>query len=443
MNRGGAAEGTHAASVAGAVPAADWNTYACYTLGFLTLISAFNYLDRSILGLALPLIKAQMHVSDTALGIVTGLAFAVFYSLFGVPIAALADRANRRNIIALGFGFWSVVTVLTGFVANIWQLGIARFLVGAGEACCLAPSNSMLADVFRESRRPLALAIFGMASSLAFLVFFPLSGWIGATYGWRAMFITAGLPGVLLVGVFRLTVREPARGALERQPQRAAPASLAAALRFLAGSRAYLLILLGATCMGANVYAAGAWNATFLTRVHHLSLTQIAAAIGPVQGVLGGVGIFFGGLLVDRMGRQQERWRLLIPALACALVAPSEALFLLGNSPLAWIVGLALTSLFTLVHQAPIFAVAMSVAQVRMRAVAISVCVLFASLLGQIVGPLLVGFLDDRLHGVFGEAAIRYSLLVNACAPLVAAAAFWGAVRYFNADQQRAAAAVA
>ena len=189
----------------------DWSATASYSLGFLTIISAFNYLDRSLLGLALPAIKAEMTVSDTTLGLVSGLAFVLFYSLLGVPIAWLADRWNRRNIIAAGFAFWSLMTLLTGWVANIWQLAMARFLMGAGEACGLAPSNSMISDLFRKERRALALSIFGASSSITFVVFFPILGTVGEAYGWRQMFVLAGAPGVLLAMVFALTVREPKR----------------------------------------------------------------------------------------------------------------------------------------------------------------------------------------------------------------------------------------
>ncbi len=173
----------------------DWSAPTAYSLGFLTLISAFNYLDRSLLGLALPAIKAEMGVSDTALGLVSGLAFVLFYSLLGVPIAWLADRWNRRNIIAIGFAFWSLMTLLTGWVASIWQLAAARFLMGTGEACGLAPSNSMISDLFRKERRALALSIFGTGSSIAFVAFYPLLGKIGEIYGWRQMFVAAGVPG--------------------------------------------------------------------------------------------------------------------------------------------------------------------------------------------------------------------------------------------------------
>ena len=144
----------------------DWNGAATVGLGFLTLISSVNYLDRSLLGLALPAIKAEMHVSDMALGLVSGLAFLLFYSLLGLPIAWAADRWNRRNIIAIGLAFWSLMTMATGWVANVWQLALTRFLMGAGEACGIAPSNSIIGDLFRDRRRPLAMSIFGSAVSI-------------------------------------------------------------------------------------------------------------------------------------------------------------------------------------------------------------------------------------------------------------------------------------
>jgi MFS family permease len=418
---------------------ADWSTASIYTLGFVTLISTFNYLDRSILGLALPSIKTEMRVSDTVLGLVSGLAFVLFYSLLGVPIAWLADRSNRRNIIAIGFAFWSLMTVMTGFVSGIWQLTAARFLMGAGEACGLAPSNSMISDVFRDARRPLALSIFGTANSIALLAFFPIMGWVGEHYGWRSMFIVAGLPGIVLALLFFLTVKEPQRGAAEAgAPHKLEPESFAATVRFLAGSRTYLLLLSGATFMGANIFAAAAWTPTFLVRTHGMKLTEIASTIGPIRGVVGAAGILAGGILTDRLGRRDARWRVRLPAIACVLVGPAEVLFLLGNTNLLWMTGFALTSLFTLAHQGPIFAVTLNIAKVRMRAVAISIVVLCASLLGQAVGPLLVGFLNDRLQPVFGDYSIRYSLLITAATAVAAGLSFWAAMGSIERDTRRA-----
>jgi MFS family permease len=416
----------------------DWSGYAAYTLGFLTLISAFNYLDRAVLGLALPLLKREMLVSDTTLGLASGLAFALFYSLLGLPIAWIADRWSRRNVIAIGFAFWSLMTVLTSFVANIWQLGIARFLMGAGEACAIAPSSSMISDLVREHRRPLALALFGTASSVSALLFYPLMGWIGQHHGWRAMFAASGVPGVALAAAFVLTVREPARGATEGRGALLDMASLPGSVRFLLGSRTYLFILLGSTFMGASVYAGSTWNATFLTRVHHLRLAEVAASLGPLQGLFGGSGILLGGFLADALGRRDARWLLRLPAITCLLAAPAEALFLLGGGRLAWMIGFAGTSFFALAHQAPVFAAAMSIARVRMRAVAISILVLVSGLLGQIAGPLLVGMLDDHLHASLGDSAVRYSLLLVAICLASASLTYVSAIGHFLKDRERA-----
>ncbi len=416
----------------------DSHAYAIYSLGVLTLVSAFNYLDRAVLGLALPLIKREMAVSDTALGLTSGLAFALFYSLLGVPIAWLADRWSRRNVIVIGFAFWSAMTAVTGLVGNIWQLAATRFLMGAGEACGVAPSSSMISDLFQEPRRPLALAIFGMASSLAYLLFYPLIGWIGQSYGWRGMFVASGLPGFLLAVVFFLTVREPARSATEEDPTSQPVVSLSQSLHFLLRSPTYLLILAGSMFMGASVYAGSTWNVTYLTRVHHLTLAKIAASIGPLQGVCGGAGILLGGFLTAALGRRDQRWLLRFPALVCLLAAPAEVLFLLGGTHAAWMIGFGLMSFFALAHQAPIFAAAMSVARARMRAVAISMLVLASGLLGQIAGPLLIGVLDDRLHPALGDAAVRYSLLLVAFCLVAASVSFFAAIVSFARDKQRA-----
>ena len=401
----------------------DWTAPTAYSLGFLTLISAFNYLDRSLLGLALPAIKAEMAVSDTALGLVSGLAFVLFYSLLGVPIAWLADRWNRRNIIAVGFAFWSLMTLLTGWVANIWQLAAARFLMGAGEACGLAPSNSMISDLFRKERRALALSIFGAASSFAFLVFFPILGEIGERYGWRQMFIVAGIPGLVLALIFYLTVREPKRTGTVSEAELLRlrdPRSLFADLAFLFRSPAYLYLLAASTFMGLNVFAASVWTPTFLQRVHDLSMGSIASIIGPIRGICGLAGVLIGGFVIDRLMRRSPHWRVTLPALACLLLAPVEVVFLLADERWIWMAAFAASAFLTLIHQGPLFALVMEVATPRMRALAIATLVLFGGLLGQAAGPLVVGMANDALASTVGVTAIRYSMLVIAVTALFA-----------------------
>jgi MFS family permease len=410
---------------------------ALYTLGFLTLISNFNYLDRSLLGLALPLIKAEMHTSDTVLGLVTGFAFVFFYSILGVPIAWAADRFSRRNIIAAGFALWSLMTALGGLSANIWQIAVTRLFMGAGEAAGPAPSNAMIADLFPPARRPLALSVYWLAFPLGSITLFPLLGWIAQTHGWRAMFIAAGIPGMLLALVFVLTVREPLRGGTDARAAPPAKAGMFESMSYLLRSPSYLLMGGCAACMGANLYAASSWSAVFLSRVHHMSVAEIAGTTGPIRGVVSFIGIFGGGLLIDRLGRRNLKWRLWIPAVACILAAPAEILFLLGDSKWAWMTGFGLSSAFVLMHQAPVFALGMTVAPARMRTMASALFLFCSAMIGQALGPLLVGALNDHLAPIYGEGAIRYSLLINAITAVLGGVMLFAAGRWINADIAR------
>ena len=398
----------------------------------LTLISVFNYLDRSLLGLALPAIKQEMQVSDTALGLVSGLAFVLIYSTLGVPIAWLADRYNRRNIIAIGLAFWSAMTAATGWVSNVWQLAAARFLMGAGEASSTAPANSMIADLFPPSRRPLALAIYGTAATIAYAVLFPVAGWIAEEYGWRAMFMAAGVPGLLLAATFFLWVREPQRDVPSPGTAPLPAGSIVSDVKSLFANRCYAWIFAGVTFMGANIWATGAWTPTFFARVHGLGMAEAAAIIGPSRGVLGAIGILAGGILVDRLRHDRVSWRVGIPAVACAVVGPAEVLFLLGEDRTTWVLGFALASFFALLHQGPIYAAVVNIVSARRRALAVSILLLGASLLGNVIGPSAVGILNDVLAPRFGEDAIRYSMLVIAVSPLLTALCFWRAARLYE-----------
>ena len=410
---------------------APWPWHSTWPLAMLMLVSVFNYLDRSLLGLALPAIKDEMQVSDTALGLVSGLAFVVVYSVLGVPIAWAADRYNRRTIISIGIAFWSAVTVATGWVANIWQLALARFLLGAGEASSTAPANSMIADLFHPTRRPLALAIYGMAATISHVVLFPVAGWIADNLGWRAMFIAAGVPGLAAALLFRLTVREPRRSSPPPDRTATLASSLMDDLRLLLRNKCYVWMLLGMTFMGSNIWATGAWTPTFFQRVHGLGMTEAAAIIGPSRGLLGALGILLGGLMVDRLRRGHLQWRVGIPALTCLAIGPAELLFLLGEQTSAWVIGFAAASFFTLVHQGPIYAAVVNVVGPRQRAQAIAVLLLGGGLVGNIIGPTMVGISNDLLEAELGASAIRYSLLIIAVTPMLAAFCFWRAARLY------------
>ena len=411
-----------------------------YTLGFLTIISMFNYLDRSLLGLTIPLIKQDLHLSDTALGAISGIAFVVVYSLFAIPIASLADRSNRRNIVAAGFAFWSAMTALTGQVMNGWQLAIARMLMGAGESASLAPSQSMIADLVSKAKRPMALSIFTSASALDNVILMPVMAIIADMYGWRAVYHVAGLAGVVLALLFFVTVKEPQRhgsGEGETAALTLAKVSMLKALKVLSRSRAFLAMMAGAAFMGGALTGSGTWGTAFLVRVHGLSISEICGIVGPARGILGALGIVGAGIVAERLGRRDSRWRIWTPAACCLLFVPGHLMFVLSDVPAVWISGLVITALLAVAYQGPMYAAVMNIAQPRMRSVAVAIVVFSTGLLGQVCGPVVIGYLNDVLHPTLGDEAIRYSLLLVAFCTSAAAVCFIVAARLIEEEAAR------
>ncbi len=423
---------------AGAVGAAagGWTASSIYALVVLTLISTLNYFDRSVMSLLLPLIKAEFKVSDAALGLVTGLI--LVYAVVGVPIAWLAERWSRKWVIAIGLTFWSAMTSLTGTAGGVWQLGAFRFLMGVGEAGGLAPSQSMLSDIFSPSRRPLALSVLTTASSVAVMVYSPLAGWIAGHYGWRMTFLLAGAPGIVVALIFALTVKEPRRRTAPGGAAAPPAAPLHEAMTFLLGSRAFVLCLLGTTLMGVYLYGVGAWGTMLLVRVRHLSVPQVGSFVAPARGAVAALGILLGGALASWLDRFDARWRCWIAGGACVLLAPCEFLYVFGDRMQIWIPAMLAASLFSIMHQGPIYATYVSVAKPRMRAISVSVALLGATVLGQLGGPILIGWLNDTLRPQFGDMAIRYSMLVVMACAVGGGLCFLLAARHLRQDTARA-----
>jgi predicted MFS family arabinose efflux permease len=402
-------------------------------LGFLTLISAFSYLDRSLLGLLLPLIKDDLRLSDTALGLIAGLAFGLVYALLSLPVARLADRYNRRNIVAVGFAFWSVMTALTGYVVTGVQMALCRVLMAAGETAGLAPSQSMIADRVSEDKRPLALAIFATAAAFDALFLLPLAAWVASYHGWRAAFQLAGFAGVLLALLFFLTVREPARAASDRAASLNGK-SLIAACAILCRSRVFLAILAGGGFMGGALFAVATWLSTLLNRVHGLNIMEIGLYVTPLRGILGIVGIVGAGWLVQVLARRDAGWRYRGPAIIATILACAYPFLLLSDRMEVWMAALVVTALLYSAHQGPLFDATMAIAPPGMRATAVAVKVLVSGLIGHIVGPLAVGALTDLLTPYHGAQAIRYSLLAVVPCCLAGAALFFLAGRLAAAE---------
>jgi predicted MFS family arabinose efflux permease len=415
-----------------------WTAGSVYILAIITLISTLNYFDRSVLSLVLRLIKNEFKVSDATLGNISALV--AVYAIVGVPMAWLAERWSRRNVIAIGLFFWSLMTVLTGFAGSILMLGLCRLLMATGESCGLAPSQSLVSDLFSRARRPLVLAIVSTASSIAQILYSPAAGWIAHTYGWRATFFAAGAPGLILAVIFVLTVREPQRRAeAQAAPVQAAPVSFMETIRFLMGSRTFLFCLAGTSIAGVYLYGVGAWGTMFLIRVRHFNEAQIGAFILPFRGLVAAGGIVLGGALASALEKRDPRWRCWIAGASLVMLAPCEFLYVFGGPMTVWIPAMLASSLFSIMHQGPIYAVYVGVAKARMRAIAVSIALLGATVVGQIGGPILIGNLNDMLNHQYGALAIRYSMLVVMACAVMGGLCFLAAARSLRQDTARAA----
>jgi MFS family permease len=407
-----------------------------YVLSVLTLVYALNFLDRTIFNVLIEPIKKEFSLSDTAMGLLAGFGFVLFYSLLGIPIARLADRLNRRNIVALAFAFWSAMTFLCGTATNVTSLALARIGVGLGESGSSPASQSIVADLFSKNERPRALGIFAIGTYLGIFLGYFVGGFVNQHFGWRMAFYVAGLPGIALAALLWLTISEPKRGAMA---ETFTPEPLGATLRFLASQQSFVIVLVGFCLTTYTNYATAAWVPPFLARVHHLSSAEIGTYAGTFKGLAGMAGTLLGGLLVAQISRRDDRWKLWAPAIMSALAGPMFALCMLTPDFATMVTALALTSFLVGFHLGPIFAIAQTVARPSMRALASALIALTATCFGQGVGPLTVGVINDALKNDYGTDAVRYSLLSASLTTMLGALLFVWAARTIRADIARAA----
>jgi MFS family permease len=408
-------------------------------LALLTLVSAFSYFDRGIFSAVLQSIKLELHVSDTVIGLVAGLVFVLFYTIAGVPIAYLADRYNRRNIVVIGLTLWSVFTSLNGFVSNIWQLGTLRFLMGAGEASSGAPSIAMVSDLYPREKRPFVISVLWSSSTVGTALALALGGWINQHYGWRMAFIVAGIPGILLALLLLFTTKDPVRGAADKVKNTLDVIPFRETVRFLFQSKTYIYVVLGCAMVSTFVMGHLIWSFPFMIRVHHFSPAQAGSGLGAARIISIG-GYLLGGYLSARLSRIDARWLLWIPALAIFLSVPASAIFLLTDIKWLILASYAAMTFFFGMHFGPVYATCQAVSKIRMRSVSIAVFSLCINLFGYFVGPLVVGYMNDKLIPVYGSGAIRYSLLWMGIAFGMAGVLFlWMSAFYLVKDSKRAA----
>jgi len=406
--------------------------YAYYVLAVLFVVYIFNFIDRQILAILLEPIKQDLKVSDTALGFLTGFAFAVFYTFAGLPLARIADRWVRRSLIAISLATWSVMTAVSGLARNFTDLALARVGVGIGEAGASPPAHSLLSDYFPPEKRATVLAIYASGIYVGVGLGFWLGGWINDAYGWRTAFLVVGLPGVLMALIVRFTVREPVRGMSEQHGIATQAYTLTETWRFFASVPTGRRLALAAGFHAFVSYGLAAWIPAFFVRLHHMTPGELGEWLSWITAIGGGGGTFFGGWLADRWVRRQPRARTYVGVLGVALAIPTvAAALLLENTRWALLMYLP-ASVCSTVWIGPAFATAQDLVPPGMRAMASAVFLFITTIIGMGAGPQTVGILNDLIGT---PDAIRYSLLSTATIMnLISVAFFWLAGRTLVED---------
>ena len=410
--------------------------YQWYALGVLFLVYVCNFIDRSILSILLQPIKEDLHVSDTALGFLGGLAFAVFYTALGIPIARLADKGVRRNILAVCLVIWSAMTALCGLVQSFAQLLACRIGVAVGEAGGSPPSHSMISDMFPQQRRATALGIYALGIPVGTMFGYLLGGWINEVLSWREAFMLVGVPGVLLAAVVRFSLREPPRGVSEPvRPLTDAAPPIGTVFRVLWQRRSFRWMAIGAGFQAFTGYGSGAWIPAMFERSHHLSSGDIGVALFWL-GVPSIAGTFLGGWCCDLFGRRDTRAYVLLPAWITLAAVPFAAYAYLGADPTLAFIALIVPNLFGNFWIAPTFSLTQGLVALRMRAVAASIILFVLNIIGLGLGPQCVGIASDLLNHYtsLGTASLRWALVLSLTLNFVATFCYIRAARTLGDD---------
>ncbi|MBW2426211.1 MAG: MFS transporter [Deltaproteobacteria bacterium] len=387
-------------------PAASATRWA---LGLLVVVNVVSQIDRQIMNILVEPVKAEFGLSDSQIGLLVGLAFALFHTFAGIPIARIADRWSRRNLIAICLAVWSCMTAISGLARNFGELLVARVGVGVGEAGCSPSAQSLIGDYFPPEARGRALSIYQLGVPIGILVGLAFGGYVSDRLGWRAAFFVVGLPGLILAVVTWMGLLEPPRGSFEKSDQASQEVEpVGTVLRYLWRQRTMRHMLIAASLHTATAASHVTFNPAFLQRYHGLSGTEAGLALGFVTGIAGGLGTFAGGWFGDRLGLRDPRWYIWTPMIAGIVSIPFSWLAYTTQGTQLAIFALALALLGNLAYSGVVHAVFQSLVGSRMRALTAAIALFSMNLLGYGGGPTLAGLLSD-LFG--GEGALRHSLL--------------------------------
>lgn len=424
--------------------------YRRYALWVLLIIYTLNFLDRQVVNILAEPIKQELGLADWQLGMMTGLAFAIFYTVLGIPIARLAERKNRPLIISASVAAWSAFTVLCGFAQNFWHLILARIGVGVGEAGCTPPAHSLITDYVPKEKRASAIAFYSIGTPLGTLVGMAMGGLVADAYGWRVAFMVAGAPGVVFAVIAALTLVEPRKQLAADLAARASqPIGFGAALAVLMAKKTFWLVALAAAIKAFIGYGQAPFTASFFFRNHTAELASLAAgfglksagflglSLGLIGGTAGVAGAWLGGMIADRYGAKDIRAYVAAPALASLLAVPAyiAAINLPGAVPA--LVLLVPYYLLSALWYGPVYATTQSIVDPAMRATAAAVLLFIINLIGLGLGPLGVGLLSDFFAGPIGMGSaegVRWALIVSALMGVVSFWLFWRARHTIEGD---------
>lgn len=412
--------------------------YRWYVVLLLALVNVVNYMDRMLLSVLLPFIKADLQLTDTELGLISGFAFAIFYAVFGLPLARLADVWVRRNIIAIAMTVWSLMTAASGAAQNFWHLMAARIGVGAGEAGCIPPSHSMISDIVPPERRASAFAVHTAGATVGMIVGLSLGGFVATAVGWRWTFVIFGLPGLLLTAIVFLTVREPRRGGADDQRRGTVPPiPLGQGLRELLRTPSYLHLLgvFGFATLAS--FGFNQWLPSFYDRSYAMTPQEIGLFFGVTLGLGSAVGTLFGGWFGDRLMKRNVRHAAFMGVVVPILALPFWLGITLATTAA---VSLACNFMAAAISSAPngvTLAMVQSVAPTRMRALASALVMFSAAILGIGGGPFLTGFLSDYFQATSGQESLRHALFVVSFFTLIPAIHYLFIARTIRADMER------
>jgi MFS family permease len=415
------------------------DAYRYYVAWLLCGVYTLSLMDRQLVAILVEPIRAEFALRDWHMGLLSGFAFAIFYTTLGVPLARLADRNNRVTIIGVSLLVWSAFTGLTGLARTFVHLLIARVGVAIGEAGCNPAAYSLISDYFEARRRATALSIFHMGGYVGSFLGLLLGGWIGHTYGWRAAFLLVGLPGIAVALLMRLTLRELPRGFSDPVRAVVEPPPVGQVMRALLAKTSFRHLAFAAALHNFAVYGVGNWYAAFLMRSHGMNVAEAGTILALCTVIGGAAGTYFGGMLSDRLAarRHDSRYYLWMPALSLIVGFPLSQGVLLFDDTSIVIALLSPVVMCSAAYLAPSITATYGLVGIRERALASAVLLFIINLIGLGLGPLFAGFASDGLRQMFlgrglseaealGEG-LRWSLR------LVVVSNLWSAAHYFIA----------